>query len=122
MSKIYVGNISFSAKEADLRQLFESHGTVAEVSLPTDRDTGRMRGFAFVSMPDSGQAKAAIDALNGQDFMGRALVVNEARPQEPRSGGFGGGRGGGYGGKGGRDRGGFGGKGGRDRDRGRDAW
>ena len=96
--KLYVGNMSFSTTEDSLQQLFSEYGEVQEVAVVTDRDTGRPRGFGFVTMDDNG-AKAAIDALNGQEFEGRTLTVNEARPRENRGGGGGGGyRGGGGGG------------------------
>jgi RNA recognition motif-containing protein len=105
---IYVGNLPFSASEDDVRQVFEAYGEVRSVTLIKDRETGRMRGFGFVEMPDDGHAQDAIQALNGKDFIGRALVVNQARPREERggggfsrerrSGGYGGGRQGGYGG------------------------
>jgi RNA recognition motif-containing protein len=104
--KLYVGNLSFQTSEDELRDLFSQHGDVASVSLVMDRETGRPRGFGFVEMPDDAQAQAAISAINGQNFMGRDLTVNEARPKTG-GGGFGGGGGGG----GGR-RGGFGGGGG----------
>ncbi|HSR51318.1 MAG TPA: RNA-binding protein [Acidobacteriota bacterium] len=92
MSKrIYVGNLPYSTNEAELRELFEQHGAVDDVSLIYDRDTGRARGFGFVEMED-GDADDAIDALNGSELGGRRLTVNEARP---RGGGGGGGRGGG---------------------------
>ncbi len=110
--KIYVGNLSFQTGEDALRDLFAQHGEVEEVAMITDRETGRPRGFAFVTMPDSAQATAAIEAINGQEFEGRTLAVNEARPKAPGGGG-GGGRGFGGGGGGGGGRGGFGGGGGR---------
>ena len=103
--KLYVGNLTFDATDADLTELFSAHGQVQSVQIVTDRDTGRSRGFAFVEMSDG--AEAAIAALNGQDFKGRSLTVNEARPRESgggrggggfRSGG-GGGRSGGFGGR-----------------------
>ncbi|HEX4310927.1 MAG TPA: RNA-binding protein [Acidobacteriaceae bacterium] len=98
MKKLYVGNLAFSATEADVRQWFEPHGAVESASLATDRDSGQSRGFAFVEMTNDNEAEAAIAALNGAEFGGRALVVNEARPKTG-GGGFGGGRsGGGYGG------------------------
>jgi RNA recognition motif-containing protein len=102
-SKLYVGNLSFDATENDLRDVFGAHGPVDEVKIVMDRDTGRARGFAFVTMNTEDGAKAAIAALNGKDWNGRALTVNEARPREERPGG-GGGRGGyrgggGYGGR-----------------------
>ncbi|MBI1354752.1 MAG: RNA-binding protein [Acidobacteria bacterium] len=111
MSKrVYVGNLAFSATEQDVRAAFEAHGSVESVHLVSDRDTGQMRGFGFVEFNDAGEAQRAIDALNGQDMDGRALVVNEARPRPERTGG-----GGGYGGGGGRGRGGYGGGGGGNR-------
>jgi cold-inducible RNA-binding protein len=88
-NKLYVGNLSFQTTEAELRQLFEQHGTVANVSVITDRETGRPRGFAFVEMGDSGSAATAVSQLDGREFGGRALRVNEA------TGGGGGGGGGG---------------------------
>ena len=102
--KIYVGNMSFNTTEDMLQSSFAAHGTVEEVHIVTDRETGRPRGFAFVTMPDDSEAKAAIEALNGTDLDGRTLNVNEARPKNE------GGRGGGGGG-GGRNR--SGGSGGR---------
>jgi cold-inducible RNA-binding protein len=81
---IYVSNIAFNATNDDLRQLFESYGAVDKVSIITDRDTGQSRGFGFVEMPDSTAAKAAMQGLNGKEFDGRALTVNEAKPREPR--------------------------------------
>ena len=85
MSKrIYVGNLPFTANEDELRELFSQHGTVESVSLVTDRDTGRPRGFGFVEMEDEGAAKA-IEALDQKEFGGRNLRVNEARPREERS-------------------------------------
>ncbi len=82
--KIYVGNLAWSASEEDLKNLFAQYGTVEEVAMITDRETGRSRGFGFIQMPNSGEAEKAIEALNGTDFMGRALRVNEARPQPDR--------------------------------------
>ena len=87
MKKIFVGNLSFSTTEAELRQWFEPHGSVESATVVTDRDTGRSRGFAFVEMPNDGEADAAIAALNGSDAGGRALTVNEARPKAERGGG-----------------------------------
>ena len=118
MSKnLYVGNLSFSCTADDLRELFGQHGSVTSAQVVSDRETGRSRGFGFVEMSDGGDA--AISALNGSDFMGRSLTVNEARPRESgggRSGGGGGGGGGrggyGGGGGGGRSSGGGGGYGG----------
>ncbi len=112
--KIYVGNLPFSSSDAEVRAMFEPHGAVASASVVMDRETGRSRGFAFVEMDNGTEAQNAINALNGQQVGGRALVVNEARAREPRAGGFGGGGGGGGrggfgGGGGGGGRGGFGG-------------
>ena len=105
MKKIFVGNLDFKATEDQIRSLFEQHGAVERVSLMTDRDTGRSRGFAFVEMTDAAEAERAIAALNGFNFGGRALNVNEARPKVEGGahgaagrGGFGGGRGAGGGG------------------------
>lgn len=126
--KIYVGNISFRSTEDGLRDLFGQFGQVDEASIVTDRETGRSRGFAFVTMSDSNAAQQAIEALNGKEFDGRTLTVNEARPKTPGGGGggrggYGGGGGGrgGYGGGGGGGRGGYGG-GGRGGNRGGDDW
>ena len=91
MTKIYVGNLPFSATESEVREMFAAHGTVESVSLITDRDTGRPRGFGFVEMSNA-DASRAMQALNGKDFNGRALKVNEAQERE-RSGGGGGNRG-----------------------------
>jgi cold-inducible RNA-binding protein len=112
MAKIYVGNLPFTATDADIRALFSQHGTVESVSLPTDRDTGRPRGFGFVEMSQADAARA-IQSLNGQDMGGRPLRVNEAQ-DKPRTGGGGGGGGrpGGGGGGGGYRGGGGGGGGG----------
>jgi len=93
MKNIFVGNLDFGATEGSIRSLFEQHGAVDRVSIVTDRDTGRSRGFAFVEMPDAGEADRAINALNGYNLSGRALNVNEARPKT-ESRGFGGGGGG----------------------------
>jgi RNA recognition motif-containing protein len=82
--KMYVGNLSFETTENDLQDLFEQHGTVNEVHLMMDRMTGKSRGFAFVTMNDDEQAKAAMTATNGKELNGRALNVNEARPREDR--------------------------------------
>ena len=87
MKNIFVGNLSFNTNEDELRQLFESYGQVDRVSIMTDRDTGRSRGFGFVEMPNNNEADAAIAALNGKDTGGRALTVNEARPKTERAGG-----------------------------------
>ncbi len=86
MKKIYVGNFSFSLTEPELRSLFEPHGSIESVTIATDRDTGRSRGFGFVSMANDDEAEKAMAALNGKDLGGRALTVNEARPQSQRSG------------------------------------
>ncbi|MHC4128009.1 MAG: RNA recognition motif domain-containing protein [Planctomycetota bacterium] len=96
--KIYVGNLSFDTDEAGLRAAFAEFGDVDEVAVITDRDTGRPRGFAFVTMPDDSAARAAMEGLNGKELDGRTLNVNEARAKES------GARGGGGGGGGGRDR------------------
>jgi cold-inducible RNA-binding protein len=108
-TKLYVGNLPFQTTEADLQALFESSGAVASVSIVRDRATGQARGFGFVEMADAAAAQQAIKDLNSQEYGGRALTVNEAKPMAPRGsggGGFGGGRGNGGGG------GGFGGGGG----------
>ena len=81
---IYVGNISFNATADDVRQVFERYGAVAKVTVITDRETGRSRGFGFVEMPNATEAKAAIESLHGTPLLGRSLTVNEARPREPR--------------------------------------
>ncbi|MBI4323750.1 MAG: RNA-binding protein [Chloroflexi bacterium] len=93
-TKLYVGNLSFDALENDLQDLFSQHGPVTEVNLVQDRATGKPRGFGFVTMATKEGADAAIQALNGKDWKGRALTVNEARPREARTGGggYGGGR------------------------------
>ena len=108
--KLYVGNLSFGTTDDDLQDLFSQAGTVESVSIVTDRDTGRSRGFAFVEMASKAEGEAAISQFNGREVDGRSLTVNEAKPRENRGGGFGGGggRGGGRGGGGG-----FGGGGGR---------
>jgi RNA recognition motif-containing protein len=85
-TKIYVGNLPFSATESEVRELFEAHGTVETVSIVEDRDTGRPRGFGFVEMADARAAQAAIAALAGASLGGRNLNVNEARPRTERSG------------------------------------
>jgi RNA recognition motif-containing protein len=97
--KLYVGNLSFNTAEAEIEQLFATIGQVNSVSLVRDRATGQSRGFGFVEMADAELGKAACESLNQREFEGRRLTVNEARPQERRSGGFGGGynRGGGGG-------------------------
>lgn len=93
MKKIYVGNFSFQMTEPELRALFEPYGTIESASLATDRDTGRSRGFGFISMTNDDEAEKAMAALNGKDSGGRALTVNEARPQTQRGGFREGGRG-----------------------------
>jgi cold-inducible RNA-binding protein len=95
-SKLFVGNLSFTTTENDLQDAFAAHGTVVEANLMMDRDSGRPRGFAFVTMGTPEEAQKAIDALNGALVDGRNLTVNEAKPREDRSGG---------GSRGGRDRG-----------------
>jgi cold-inducible RNA-binding protein len=93
--RIYVGNLSFNTEEQQLEQLFASLGDVASVRLVRDRDTGRSRGFGFVEMADATQGRAACATLDQQEFEGRRLTVNEAKPQEQRNGGFSRGGGGG---------------------------
>jgi RNA recognition motif-containing protein len=104
-SKIYVGGLPYSATEQQLSDLFSPHGAVVSARIITDKFTGQSRGFGFVEMSSDSEAQAAITALNGSEMGGRTLTVNEARPQEPRTGVGGGGRGG-YGGGGGRSGGG----------------
>lgn len=109
-NKLYVGNLPYSVRDSDLEQSFGQFGTVTSAKVMMERDTGRSKGFGFVEMGSDAEAQAAIEGMNGAPLGGRGLVVNEARPMEPRpprSGGFGGG-GGGYGG-GGREGGGGGG-------------
>lgn len=110
--KLYIGNLPFSATDADLREVFGAHGTVTDAIVMMDRVTGRSRGFGFVTMSTADEGRAAITALSGADMGGRNLTVNEARPMEDRPRGGGGGGGGGYGGGGGGYRGGGGGGGG----------
>lgn len=83
--RIYVGNISYRMTEDDLRDLFGEHGQVDEAAIVNDRETGRSRGFAFVTMADDEAARKAIEAVNGQEVQGRTLTVNEARPRAPRN-------------------------------------
>jgi hypothetical protein len=114
-NKLYVGNLPYSVRDGDLEQSFGQFGTVTSAKVMMERDTGRSKGFGFVEMGSDAEAQAAINGMNGQPLGGRSLVVNEARPMEPRpprsgGGGYGGG-GGGYGG-GGREGGGGGGYGG----------
>ncbi len=122
--RIYVGGLSYGTTSSELRDLFEQIGPVVDADVITDRDTGRSRGFGFVEMENDADADTAIEQLNGTEFDGRVITVNEARERAPRGGGgfgggFGGGGfgGGGFGGGGGRGGGGRGGRGGRDRDR-----
>ena len=109
MKNLYVGNLPHSTTESELRTVFEAHGAVDKISIVTDRETGRSRGFAFVEMTDAGEADKAIAALDGKELGGRALKINEAKPKtdRPKGGGSGGGGGrkfgGGGGGGGGRD-------------------
>ena len=128
-NKLYVGNLPYSVRDQDLEQAFGQFGAVTSAKVMMERDTGRSKGFGFVEMGSDEEAQAAINGMNGQPLGGRNLVVNEARPMEPRpprsgGGGFGGPRGGGLGGGGNRggfgggDRGGFGGGGGYGGDRG----
>jgi len=101
-SKLYVGNLPFSIDESRLQSLFAEFGSVTSAKIIMDRDSGRSKGFGFVEMSNSSEAQAAIQKMNGSEVDGRALTVNEARPQEPRNfGGGGGGGRGGYGGGGG---------------------
>ena len=114
-NKLYVGNLPYSFRDSDMEQAFSQYGTVSSAKVMMERDTGRSKGFGFVEMGSDAEAQAAIEGMNGQQVGGRGLVVNEARPMEPRaprSGGFGGGGGGGYGGGGGGRSGGGGGYGG----------
>ena len=110
-AKMYVGNLSYDVTQEELQALFEAHGAVSDVFIVKDRESGRPRGFAFVTMETKESMDAAIEALNGADFMGRNLAINEARPREERPSGGGGGYGGG-GGRGGNGGGGYGGGGG----------
>lgn len=102
--RIYVGNLAYETTEQELRESFEVHGEVQEVSVVRDRETGRSRGFGFVEMPTNAEAEAAISDMNGKDVGGRTLTINEARARQDRGpggggggGGYGGGRGGGRG-------------------------
>jgi cold-inducible RNA-binding protein len=105
-NKLYVGNLPYSVRDNDLQQAFGAFGLVTSAKVMMERDTGRSKGFGFVEMGSDAEAQAAVEGMNGQSLGGRSLVVNEARPMEPRpprSGGFGGGRreggfGGGFGG------------------------
>ena len=106
-NKLYVGNLPYSYRDSDMEQAFAQFGTVTSAKVMMERDTGRSKGFGFVEMSSPAEAQAAIAGMNGQQIGGRGLVVNEARPMEPRSGG-----GGGFGGGGGGGGRGFGGGGG----------
>ncbi len=94
-TRLYIGNLNYQVSSSDLEQLLSEHGAVQSAEVISDRMTGRSKGFGFAEMGSDEEAQAAIDALNGQEHMGRSLTVNEARPRQPRSGGS---RGGGYGG------------------------
>lgn len=107
-NKLYVGNLAYSVRDGDLEQAFAQFGSVTSAKVMMERDTGRSKGFGFVEMGSDAEAQAAINGMNGQPLGGRSIVVNEARPMEPRpprtggyGGGGGGGRSGGYGGGGG---------------------
>ncbi|MFM6986161.1 MAG: RNA recognition motif domain-containing protein [Hydrogenophaga sp.] len=105
-NKLYVGNLPYSVRDEDLQQSFSAFGTVNSAKVMMERDTGRSKGFGFVEMGSDAEAQAAIEGMNGQPLGGRSLVVNEARPMEPRpprTGGFGGPRSGGGGFGGGND-------------------
>jgi RNA recognition motif-containing protein len=93
-TKLYVGNLSYSVDGAKLEELFSEFGTVRSAEVIQDRDTGRSKGFGFVEMADGNAAREAISGLNEREHDGRRLTVNEARPKEPRGGGYGGSRGG----------------------------
>lgn len=108
--KVYIGNLPFSVNESSLQALFAPYGSVASATIIMDRDSGRSKGFGFVEMSSDQEAQEAINKLNGTEVEGRAITVNEARPQQPRTGGGGGGGRGGFGGGGG-----GGGRGGRNR-------
>ncbi|GAA6614968.1 RNA recognition motif domain-containing protein [Scytonema sp. NUACC26] len=97
---IYVGNLSYEVERGDLEQVFAEYGTVKSVQLPTDRETGRVRGFAFVEMGTEAEEAAAIESLDGAEWMGRNLKVNKAKPKEDNRGSFGGNRRGNNGGGG----------------------
>ncbi len=92
-NKLFVGNLSFRLADADLQAMFEQYGTVVSCSIPTDRDTGRKRGFAFVEMSTQAEAEAAIKGLNGREIEGRQLSVSVSQPKPKGGGGGGGGRG-----------------------------
>ena len=101
MTNLFVGNLSYQTTDSDLEAAFSAYGAVDKASVIRDRETGQSRGFGFVEMPNSSEATAAINALNGRELNGRAMNVNEARPREERGGGGGGNRGGGNRGGGG---------------------
>jgi RNA recognition motif-containing protein len=86
--KLYVGNLSYNMDSSSLGELFAQHGTVQSAQVITDRDTGRSKGFGFVEMSNDGEGQSAIAAMSGREVDGRSLTVNEAKPREPRSGGF----------------------------------
>ncbi|MDP2417040.1 MAG: RNA-binding protein [Hydrogenophaga sp.] len=114
-NKLYVGNLPYTVRDEDLQQAFSAYGSVNSAKVMMERDTGRSKGFGCVEMGSDSEAQAAVEGMNGQSLGGRSLVVNEARPMEarpPRTGGFGGPRGGGGGFGGGGDRSGGGGYGG----------
>jgi cold-inducible RNA-binding protein len=116
-NKLYVGNLAYSIRDSDLEQAFSQFGSVTSAKVMMERDTGRSKGFGFVEMGSDAEAQAAINGMNGQPLSGRSVVVNEARPMEPRpprTGGYGGGGGGGGYGGGRREGGGYGGGGGGD--------
>jgi hypothetical protein len=119
-NKLYVGNLPYSVRDGDLEQAFGAFGAVTSAKVMMERDTGRSKGFGFVEMGSDAEAQAAIEGMNGTPLGGRSLVVNEARPMEPRrpggGGGYGGGGGGGYGGGRREGGGGYGGGGGGRRD------
>ena len=92
-NKLYVGNLPYTFSDSDMEQAFSAYGSVQSAKIVTDRDSGRSKGFGFVEMSSDVEAKAAIDGMNGQQLGGRGLVVNEARPMEPRTPRFGGSRG-----------------------------
>ena len=108
---IYIGNLTFDVSEDDLREAFEQFGEITEVRLIMDKFSGKSKGFGFIEMPSKDEAEKAIEEMNGKDFKGRDLTVNEAKPKVDRGGGGGGGR---RGGSGGGRRGGFGNSRGRD--------
>jgi RNA recognition motif-containing protein len=109
--KLYVGNLSYQTESSELQEMFGEYGTVTSAEIIADRETGRSKGFGFVEMGSDDEAAAAIAGMNGKEIGGRTLTVNEAKPKEPRAGGFGGGGGGGGGRRGGGG-GGYGGGGG----------